>query len=210
MIKTLVLLSFILIVRGYSQQNYANPALSAYLNVPAGWVMDKTDITDGVIIQVTKAGLTPILIEFNKHPTSVTAGYYKQSFCFSNQKLFYDTYPASTQAPIMSFIYDTTLSSISYSAVNMKQLDSGTIMVSWASSFGLYSQVYTFLTSISDYNANKSLYMQIWQNMSYNAPSGIAKQGATPRPELAERKAIYDAAGRAMAIKENPAPIFWK
>lgn len=198
-----------LIGSAIAQQSYENASLNSRFEAPAGWAMEKPDTNFfGVHFQVTRVGLKPVNIYFEKYDNALEAYQDRQSFLFFKMTDFYNRCASNTTAPIVPYMLDTLFNSgISYSGFTMRHVALDKHLVCYTNSFKVYIQGFCYETSISDYDTNRDLYVKNWQGASYiNLSTTTTKIAAPLKSQANEKQVFIDALGRKAGAIEMRIP----
>jgi hypothetical protein len=198
MLKVVLLLA----ASALAQQTYENRFLNTIYTAPAGWALEVPDTSafGEVTLKATRVGLAPVIMRAAKL-TNNEAGYLSASSetFYRLHRLYNGT--TSTQAPVLTFIQDTTMGSLHYASIVAKQVDLNIAIVEYAVSNQNYLHTFIYTTTLQDYTTNGALYAENWLKFLFISLDGaptLKMSSGGMGSQVASNAAFFDLLGRSV------------
>jgi mRNA-degrading endonuclease HigB of HigAB toxin-antitoxin module len=156
-----------------SLTSYSNSSYNIKYTAPSGWSFISPSTGDnGVSLHVTSPYYSPTIIIAVFNRDNEDAAYrIGPSLCFNTTSFCYKR--QISKAPLVYACIDTILPDGNhYASIEIKYLDDYSIIaVTYSLHYGRYVQYLSYMTTVADYEQNKNVYLQHWNNIEWYSPT---------------------------------------
>jgi hypothetical protein len=193
-----------------TQAYYKNTTFNFEYTAPIGWEFTPSQITEGV----SGAGVHyDGNLAYPDIKSVYVSGFKRLSNGEADMVAYFLNYGAvnrsysfaKTQAPLVYFSADTTVNGIHFVITKIKDLERNSMEVSYSCTRDLYTLNFAYLTTVSDFIANETSYLKIWNGLLF-LQSTTAKMAATGFSRKPEFKSV-NVLGQSVGNKELSSSI---